>query len=414
MKLETHYNRVTVAATLIVLLIAAIGYYFMIHYVLIGQLDEALKVEEVEIHDYISKHNKLPDATVYKDQRIAFEKTDHTQHRSFNSLSAFHPGENEMESSRQLLFTVEVNGQIYMASVTKSEESTEDLVWIILFSTLGLLVLLTVILFFTNRFLLKKLWKPFHNTLSSIKEFNLSAPVDIKMQATQITEFNELNESIRMMAKKVMNDYQSLKNFTDHASHEMQTPLAIIHTKLDVLIQEPELSEKSMEQIHGIYNAVEKLSRLSQALLLLTRIENNQYNATQDVSINQILEEKILELQEWIRVSDLDVTIYPNPVNVNMSKELAEILVGNLLRNAIIHSMPGTNIEIQTKEQSLSISNAGVAALDTNKITDRFYKSDNSGGNGLGLAIVKQICDQYGFRFSYVFSQHKHIFSIEF
>ncbi len=414
MKLQQHYNRVTVVATLIVLLIAAVGYYFMIRYVLIDQLDEALKVEEVEIHDYISKHSKLPDATVYKDQRIAFEKTDHDFHRSFKSLSAFHPGENEMESSRQLLFTVEVNGQKYMASVTKSEEATEDLVWIILFSTLALLVLLTAILFFTNRFQLKKLWKPFSNTLSSIKEFNVSAPVDITMPRTRITEFNELNESIQMMTKKVTSDYQSLKNFTDHASHEIQTPLAIIHSKLDVLIQEPELSEKSMEQIQGIYAAVEKLSGLSQSLLLLTRIDNNQFVETELVSMDQVIEEKVQEMQEWVHSANVTVNVESGILKVTMNKELAEMLVNNLYSNAVRHSKAGDTIIIRTSANRLSIANPGAVSLDRKRIFNKFYKSDHSEGTGLGLAIVRQICEQYKFTASYEFHDQQHNFIIDF
>lgn len=414
MKLQTQYNRITVISILFILLVAAIGYYFMLRYVLINQLDEALKVEEVEIQDYIKKHNRLPDATVYKDQRIDFQKTDHLEHRSFHSLSAFHPGENEMESSRQLLFTVDVNGQKYMASVTKSEEATEDLILIILFLTIALIVILTVILFFTNRFLLKKLWQPFRDTLSSIKEFNLSAPVDIKMQPTKITEFRELNESIRMMAQKVLSDYQSLKDFTDHASHEIQTPLAIINSKLDVLIQEPELSETSMSQIQSIYSAVDKLARLSQSLLLLTKIENNQYSDTQEVVVNDILKEKETEMQEWIQASGLTVSVKGTPLQVTMNKELAETLVSNLFRNAIRHSSAGDTILIQTHSGKLVISNNGRSALDIHRIFDRFYKSEDSVGNGLGLPIVQQICEQYGFRLSYEFAGHRHIFTIQF
>ncbi len=414
MKLQVQYNKVTVISTLFILLIAAGGYYFLLRYVLTGQLDEALKVEEVEIQDYIKKYNKLPEATVYKDQRIAFEKTDNAKYRSFKSLSAFHPGENEMESSRQLLFTVEVNGQKYMASVTKSEEATEKLIWIILFTTIVLIVLLTVILFFTNRYLFKKLWKPFRTTLSIIKEFNLSAPVDINMQPTPITEFRELNESIRMMAKKVMKDYQSLKNFTDHASHEIQTPLAIINSKLDVLIQEPELSEKSMNQVQDIYNAVEKLSRLSQSLLLLTRIENNQYKETHQVAINELIMEKQLELQEWSDSKSLHLDMQLESVNVSINKELAEILVSNLFKNAIKHSQSHTSILITLRKNKLTISNTGKTELDKNRIFDRFYKSDHSDGTGLGLAIVQQICDQYQFTISYQFINCLHSFTIYF
>ena len=414
MKLQAQYNRITIISTLFILLIAAASYYFLLHYVLISQLDEALKVEEVEIQDYIKKYNKLPAPTVYKDQRISFEPVAQPGYRHFKNIDVFEEDNNRMEYSRQLLFPVKVADRYYMVSVTKSEEATEDLVWIILFSTIGLIFLLTVILFFTNRFLLKKLWQPFRHTLSSIKEFNLSAPMEITMQPTKITEFMELNESIRMMAQKVMKDYQSLKNFTDHASHEMQTPLAIINSKLDVLIQEPELSEASMSQVQGIYTAVEKLSRLSKSLLLLTRIENNHFTGLQQVSINILVKEKNLEFQEWIQTANQAILLELDPLHVTMNRELAEILVSNLFRNAIRHSETGNTITIKTTSNRLIVSNTGKTPLNSNRIFDRFYKSDHSEGSGLGLAIVQQICDQYHFSLGYDFRDGQHIFTVLF
>ena len=414
MKLQAQYNRITIISTLLILLIAAAGYYFLLRYVLISQLDEALKVEEAEIHDYIKKHDGLPAPTVYKDQRISFEPAGQPGQRSFRSLEAFNPDENEKESSRQLLFPVKSNGQHYIVSVIKSAEATEDLVWIILFSTVALIVLLTVILFFTNRLLLKKLWQPFRATLSSIKEFNLSAPVDITMQPTKITEFRELNESIRMMAQKVLKDYQSLKDFTDHASHEMQTPLAVINSKLDLLIQEPELSEKSLRQVQGVYKAVEKLSRLCQSLLLLTRIENNQYASTQRVFINELVEEKNRELQDWVSAMNLKIVMLLDPIPVTMNRELSEILISNLFSNAVRHNEENGSIIIQISDNCLSVSNTGKVPLDKNRIFDRFFKSDYSIGSGLGLAIVQQICDQYRFTLDYNFQEGQHCFSIHF
>lgn len=414
MKLQAQYNRITIISTLFILLIAAAGYYFLVRYVLTSQLDEALKVEEVEIYDYIKKYDSLPAPTVYKDQRISFEPTNLPGRRSFRSLEAFNSEENENESSRQLLFPVKINSKNYIVSVTKSAETTEDLVWIILFSTVALIVLLTVILFFTNRLLLKKLWQPFRNTLSSIKEFHLSAPVEISLQPTKITEFKELNESIRMMAKKVMKDYQSLKDFTDHASHEMQTPLAIINSKLDVLIQEPELSEKSLGQVQGIYKAVEKLSRLCQSLLLLARIENNQYTSTQIVLLNELIEEKSKELQEWISAMSLKIVMQLTPLPVIMNRELAEILISNLFRNAVRHNEANGTIIIQTSVNKLTVSNTGKTVLDKSRVFDRFYKSDHSDGSGLGLAIVQQICDQYHFKLDYCFKDNQHHLSVFF
>src|SRR5262245_24895520 len=154
MKLQAQYNRITIFSSFIILLIAAIAYYFLLRYVLIDQLDNALKVEEVEIYDYIKNYDTLPPATVYKDQHISFEPAEKKIGRSFQSLQVSDSAENEKESVRQLFFPIELHGKYYRASVSKSAESTDDLVWIILGSTLVLIVLLTAILFFTNRFLL--------------------------------------------------------------------------------------------------------------------------------------------------------------------------------------------------------------------------------------------------------------------
>jgi signal transduction histidine kinase len=414
LKLQAQYNRITIISTLSILLIAAAGYYFLLRYVLINQLDEDLKIEEAEIYDYVKKHDSLPAPTVYKDQRISFKLTNQPGKRSFSSLEAFNPIEKEEESSRQLFFPVTINGQHYLVCVTKSAEATEYLLWIILLSTVALVVLLIVILFFTNRFLLKKLWQPFRQTLSSIKGFNLFAPGEISMHPTNITEFRELNESIHMMAQKVTRDYQSLKDFTDHASHEMQTPLAIINSKLDLLIQEPELSEKSLEQVQGVYKAVEKLSRLCQSLLLLTRIENKQYVTTQQVYINELVEEKNRELEDWVNALNIKIDMQLDPLSANMNRELSEILISNLLSNAVRHNVENGSITIQTSDNCLSVSNTGKEPLDKNRVFDRFYKSDYSIGSGLGLAIVQQICDQYHFKLHYEFSNEQHHFIITF
>jgi len=414
MRLQTRFNRITIISTFLALLIAGIGYYFLIHYVLIKQLDAALKVEEVEIHDYIRKHNSLPEATVYKDQRIEFERTDQPVVRVFKSIHTLHPEEKEEEPGRCLEFAVTAGGLHYMARVTKSEEATEDLVWVIVIATFALMLLLTVTLFLTNRIMFKKLWQPFRATLSSIKSFDLSRPSDIKSEYTSITEFRELNDSIRLMSRQVINDYESLKSFTDHASHEMQTPLAVITSKLDNLIQQPDISEASMQEIQGVYNSVEKLSRMTQSLLLMTKIGNNQFTVTEIISLKAVVKEKLREMEEITGVKSARFELLVDDILVPMNKELAEIMVSNLVRNAFRHSAGWDNVIITLSPDKLIISNAGETALDSRYVFTPFFKSDQSPGNGLGLAIVRSICDLYHFRITYSFQEGRHVFSMQF
>ncbi|HMK20357.1 MAG TPA: HAMP domain-containing sensor histidine kinase [Chitinophagaceae bacterium] len=414
MKLQVQYNKISIASTVLVLVIAGAGYYFLLQYVLKEQLDETLRVEQVEIQDFIQTHHSLPPATTYKDQRIEFKKTDKALPQSFRTLTLYDHEEKENELSRQLDFTVEVNGEYYIASVTKSQEATEEIICVILLITLGLIILLSMLLFFANRFVVKRLWKPFQTTLSSIKSFDLNAPSAIKAEKTTIHEFNELNENISSMTEKVVKDYLSLKHFIDHASHEMQTPLAVINSKLDVLIQDPSLNEKNLQDLQVIYDAVDKMSKLSQSLLLLARIENNQFSEKQEVDINIIAKNIIQELDEWISERSLTVSNKINDLKVNMNPQLANTLITNLIINAIKHSSRQENILLRSERNILRISNPGTRALNGDKIFDRFWKSEYSDGTGLGLAIAKQICDHYGFLLQYEFREGTHHFSIFF
>ena len=414
MKLQAQYNKISIASTVLVLLIAGAGYYFLLQYVLKNQLDETLRVEQVEIQDFIQTNHSLPPATTYKDQRIEFKNTDKALPQNFRTLMVYDTVEKENELSRQLDFTVEVNGQYYIASVTKSQEATEEIIGVILLITLGLIILLSMLLFFANRFLVKRLWRPFQTTLSSIKTFDLNAPSAIKAEKTAIHEFNDLNENISLMTEKVVKDYLSLKHFIDHASHEMQTPLAVVNSRLDVLIQDPSLNEKNLRDLQVIYDAVDKMSKLSRSLLLLARIENNQFPEKQEVDFHRITKNIILELDEWISERSLTVSNEINGLKASMNPQLANILVANLIINAIKHSNKQANILLRSEKDILTISNPGTQAIDKDRIFDRFWKSEYSDGTGLGLAIAKQICDYYGFSIQYEFSQETHHFSILF
>ena len=414
MKLQAQYNKISIASSVLILLIAGAGYYFLLQYVLKQQLDESLRVEQVEILDFVKNKHSLPPATTYKDQRIEFKKSDRAFPQSFRTLMLYNINDKENELSRQLDFTVEVNGQYYIASVTKSQEATKEIIGIILLITFGLSILLSILLFVANRFLVKRMWKPFHTTLSSIKSFDLNAPSAIKTDKTVIHEFNELNENISMMTEKVVKDYLSLKHFIDHASHEMQTPLAVVNSKLDILIQDPTLNEKNLKNLQAIYDAVDKMSKLSQSLLLLARIENNQFSEKQEVDILLITKNIIQELEEWISEKSLTTNNKTGDLKVNMNPQLANTLITNLVINAIKHSNRQETIFLTSGKNIFTISNPGKQALDADRIFDRFWKSEYSDGTGLGLAIAKQICDHYGFLLQYEFKGGSHLFSIIF
>ena len=418
MKLLAKYNRVNIAATVIVLLLSGLCYYFIIRNVLLNQLDEDLKVEEQEILDYVRLNNSLPNPSSYKDQKVDFRETDNSPvKRKFTSINIFSKEEKEIVSSRQVVFSIQVARKNYLVSISKSEKETEDLIQLILLITLSIVVLLLSVLYIINRFILGKLWLPFNSTLEELKQFNLSNTNNLQLEPTTTNEFTELNKTVKVMTDRVSRDYEALKNFTDNASHEMQTPLAIINSKLDVLIQDETISEFQMQQLQGIYNALDRLSGLNQSILLLTKIGNNQFTETTNIPLDELINEKLMQFEELIESKKLSVNKDLHATNILFNKQLVDILMSNLLNNAIRYNEQNGELVIRLSEDQLSISNNSfLPALDIDKVFQRFYRHPDTGqdGNGLGLSIVKQICAIAGYSLTYRFNNNQHEFCVNF
>ena len=418
MKLIAKYNRVNIPITIAVLLISSIAYYFILHYVLLRQVDKDLRIEQQEIIHHIKVNGSLPETSNYKDQKITFQKTNLADFKEkFSTESAYNKKEDEEERYRRIDFLVTQNGTNYIATVKKSEQETEDIVRLILTITFSVIAVLLLVLFITNRFLLGKLWKPFNHTLSQLKQFNLSSKNNITLETTNVDEFIELNNTAMSLTQKVKNDYESLKSFTGNASHEIQTPLAIIKNKIELLSQSDNLEESQIHIIQSLNDAASRLSRLNQSLLLLTRIENRQFEPTDRIDLSAVVQKSIDNFRELADLKDIKIEKnIKNNVTVEMNDSLADILISNIILNAIKHNSPGGDIKIVLNENALVVSNTGnVPKLKTSELFERFKKDSSSPESlGLGLSIIKTIGDTYGFELSYNYTDSMHVLQTTF
>ncbi len=417
MKLLAKYNRTNILATILVLLVGGFCYYFILHHILLDQLDNDLKVEEQEITDFVKTNKALPDTANYKDQKVAFEPTGLPVKRTISSADIFDKAEDEYVKTRQLVFSLPVSGKLYKVSVSKSQEETEDLIKLIVTITLAIVILLLVVLFIINRFVLNKLWHPFNNTLSELKQFNLSSKKIMKLNDSNINEFKELNTAVTIMSNQVVKDYDSLKNFTENASHEIQTPLAIIKSKMELLSQSEKFTETEMQDMQIIQDEISRLSKLNQSLLLLTKIDNQQFKETETVDIAVIINKHLNKYEELITAKQIILTKKIDNVQiVVMNETLADILISNLITNAIRHNIEKGAIDISLDKNSLVISNTGTA-LDTNPadLFERFRKDKTTSESlGLGLSIVERICERYNFKVQYSYLNGLHILNVGF
>ncbi|TCD18927.1 sensor histidine kinase [Pedobacter psychrodurus] len=415
MKLSCRYNRANILTSIVVLIITGIIYYVVIHFILTEKLDRDLAVEENEINQYVNTFHKLPLPASYLDQQISYKALNGTvSEREFLNTIYFNPKERENEPGRSLITVVHLDSKTIEVTITKSRVESEDLIRIILLITLGITVVLLLSLLLINRFVLNRLWRPFYSILNGMKSFEVTRMETIEHEPTKIDEFNELNKSVNAMAKRVRQDYKELKSFTDNASHEMMTPLAVINSKLDSLLQTESFTAQQGSLLEDIYYATGRLSRLHQSLLLLAKIENNLIPDFQHIELKEMIEAKSRQFQELLEKDGLVLTEKLVPIEIKMSRYLADILLNNLFSNAVRHNVSGGHIHIKLDEQALTISNSGKSSHLQTKIFDRFSKSVDSEGLGLGLAITKQICNLYGFRIDYHEESGEHVFTVYF
>ena len=218
------------------------------------------------------------------------------------------------------------------------------------------------------------------------------------------------------MTEKIAKDYRNLKEFTENASHEMQTPLSIIQSKLELLIQSENLTAEQMQEVQVIYESAARLAKLNQALLLLAKIENSQFAEAKPVKLDEIIKTKLLFFEELIAHKNISVEVNLEPLTINIHPILADILVSNLIGNAIKHNLEKGKLIVKLKGDELVIQNSGKPLTITpEQLFQRFRKADPASDSlGLGLAIVNEICIVYNYSIDYKYVDNLHSVSIGF
>jgi len=416
MKLSAHYNRVSMIITIVVLLCGAVIYYFAVNYIAREQLDRDLSEEIEEVIDYVNVNGKLPHQVDFDEDQTTFIKTKrkNLQTRFFDTVYN-NPKEKNTEPGRATTGLISLKGEYYIVIITISKESTEYLIQIIVTITLTLMTGLLLILFLTNRYILSGLWRPFYTTLNELKDFSLSDNRTLQLKPNKVDEFRELNEAVNAMSSRVKNDYRHLKDFTDNASHEMLTPLSVITSKLDTLIQDETLKPEQFDQINDIYSATGKLSRLNHSLLLLVKIENNLLDDAELLSLDGLISQKIRQFNELLLAKDILVSEDLSEKEITASKYLIDILLNNIFSNAIRHNKQHGQIIVTLTANKLLFQNTGAdKPLREETLFERFQKGQRSEGTGLGLTIVKNICSLYHWKIVYTFENSFHNFQIFF
>ncbi len=320
---------------------------------------------------------------------------------------------NSYKLYRTLRSDVESKSGIYRLVVYQSlVESNELIERIILIVTL-IVVFFILFLYLINRFTFGRIWSDFFMTVEKLRSYDVNSVRSIEFGESEITEFKLLNAALNQMMEKIRKDYESVKEFTGNISHEIQTPLSIIRLKCDLLLQSTPLSNEQAMLIRDIQATNSRLSRLNKTLVLLTKIDNKQFPLKEQISLNEVIG-RHLEVFSSIAEGKRIKISYQEKENFVLEADpmLMDVLLVNLIKNAISHNMEDGLLNIELKHNELIISNSGEDSdLSGQDIFERYKKIGKSEGTfGLGLSLAKNICDLYNLKLVYAYRDGLHTF----
>jgi signal transduction histidine kinase len=327
----------------------------------------------------------------------------------------FNEFENEYQPYRQLIFYERVEGAWYRVTISKLLAQRQQLLEAVVMTVTFIVALLLVSLLLLNSWLSRRLWRPFYRTLRALDSYQVEKHEVLTFSKQHTVEFEQLNQSVTHFTDRLAATYQNLKEFTENASHEIQTPLAVILSKIEGLFQDESLKESQLVALSEISEAANRLAKLNQALLLLTKIENRQFLAgTEPINLVPIINRKLRDLEDLIEQREITIKTAIEPTGPVMHPALAEVLVNNLLTNAIRYNMNSGTIDIILNAGRLVVRNTGAPIhIEPELMFERFRKEgSHSASLGLGLALAKTICQVNGQTLTYETDGPWHILTV--
>ena len=410
MKLLTKTSLNFISASVMFFLVGSIVMYFSVRNIVAEDLQNRLLEQKNEFFNQVTQ-NKLEDLA---SEVVFIEESQKELAHSFSDTVLI-VNEKYM-LYRKLQFSYLHNEQHYKVSILQLQNQSDKLFKKIVIMNVGFAMLFFLIVFFVNRQSIKNSLKVFYSTINKLEDFQVNKAQELTLDTAEVDEVKKLNVVFERMSEQIRKDFEAQKEYTENVAHELQTPLAIISSKADELMQADNLTKEQMEQLALLLETTNRLSKINQSLIFLTKIDNRFYTEGATFSLNDLIKEKLVLFETAIEDKNLKLALdLKDETHIYMDPYLAETLVVNLLKNAIVHNEKGGELSIKLENKCLIIANSGTAlAFSESDIFKRFSRSEHSKKSlGIGLSIVKRICELYGFNIEYRF-QENHIFAIKF
>lgn len=405
--------------SIITFLIVSPVFYFVTEKLYLDDADETLQLNKLRFDKHILPDFKIKDIAIwnsYNPDNLILKATSIQKDSIFSTIT-FSEIEQENEPYRVIYAPIIIEKKPFQYTERIDLVESEDLLFNIALLFIILIALLLIgIMIITNQ-MSKRVWQPFYHLINQIENFEIDKDVVPHFSSSKIEEFNRLNNSVEKLISRNIVIYKNQREFIDNASHELQTPLAIFRSKIDLLIQREDITQGQAEIISSINRNIDRLVKLNKNLLILSKIDRHKQLEVEEFSLKTLLEKQVNFFSEQANSKQIKFILNVNKdVFVKANKNLTEIMFSNLLLNAVQHNVEKGTVTVELTSKNVSISNTSNShKISKEKLFNRFAKSNqNQQGNGLGLAIVKKIVTHHNWKISYSFSNQTHLFSVVF
>lgn len=381
--------------------------YFAIRKDVYKQIDNSLITEKNIIQDQVEQTESIPDfsATFGHEIEVKLLNFHARQVQVIKDTVIYDDKSGDNVPYRYFFYSGNIPGKRgYTISIFQILSEKQDLLRAISLYLFSLFLSLFLISILINYLISRKLWSPFYKSVGKAGNFDVLSDKPLDLPETDVIEFQQLNRVFEKMTQKMRIDYLNLKEYNENAAHEIQTPLAVIRSKMELLMQNKNLKKDSLNLIKSINEATTRLFKLNQGLLLISKIENQYFHENKKISLKKIIETFLESYREIMEIKGIRVEVEASDrAIVEMNEVLADVLISNLLSNAVRYNIDNGFIKCHIDNQCLIIINTGLPLkTDPELLFRRFHKgSDNPQSVGLGLSIVKKITDNYKMNINY-------------
>lgn len=333
---------------------------------------------------------------------------------AYSDSLVYIPEKRETEPARVLTARFAGNGgTAYRLVVTMPTFEREDLLSSIFWHIVVLYLVVVLTVFLATIFVFNRSMRPLYNLLAWLDRYLPGKGVRDFPDDSSVVEFSKLLNGAKSTIARAEAYLEQQKEFLGNASHELQTPLAVLGNRIEWMLNSTALSEEQAVELYKMQQSLRRLVRLNRTLLLLSKIENGQFPDAADVNIAQLVRDEAETYSDVYAGRGIECDIdLPRQLMVRMNEELATVFITNLLKNAFLHSPDGGRISVRFAGDRLVFANDGAEPLNADRLFDRFYKQGKTGSTGLGLALVGSIARYYKLNVGYSFEGGKHRFEV--